>query len=233
MTPGSLTAAPGPSPDRVRIVLVDDQELVRAGLAFIISTEPGLQVVTEAGNGESGVVAAIDHRPDVVLMDVRMPVMDGIAATARLRELDGPPVLVLTTFDDDDVLWGAVEAGAAGFILKDSPADDIIRAIRSVAGGGSWLDTRVTPRLLEVLRTDARPRQQDNGELDRLSERELEVLVLVSRGATNSEIAERLYVSERTVKGHVGSIFSKLGVRDRAAAIVLAYEAGLVRPGDR
>ncbi len=233
MTPGSLIAAPGSSPDRVRIVLVDDQELVRAGLAFIISTEPGLEVVNEAGNGESGVVATLDHLPDVVLMDVRMPVMDGIAATARLRELDGPPVLVLTTFDDDDVLWGAIEAGAAGFILKDSPADDIIRAIRSVAGGGSWLDTRVTPRLLEVLRSDARPRQQDNGELDRLSERELEVLVLVSRGATNSEIADRLYVSERTVKGHVGSIFSKLGARDRAAAIVLAYEAGLVRPGDR
>jgi DNA-binding NarL/FixJ family response regulator len=214
----------------VRVVLVDDQELVRAGLSFIISTEPGIEVVAEAPNGELGIVAVESHRPDVVLMDVRMPVLDGIAATRRLHEAGGPPVLVLTTFDDDDVLWGAVEAGAAGFALKDTPADDLIRAIRVVAGAGSWLDPRVTPRLLTALRSasPARQSQQPEG-FDRLSERETEVLVLVSQGASNIEIAEALHVSERTVKGHVGSIFAKLGARDRAAAIILAYEAGLIR----
>lgn len=219
-------------PPTIRIVLVDDQELVRAGLSFIISTEPGLEVVAEAGNGELGVVAASAHRPDVVLMDVRMPVLDGIAATRALRESDGPPVLVLTTFDDDEVLWGAVEAGAAGFVLKDTPADDLVRAIRAVAGGGSWLDPRVTPRVLAALRSNT-PTAAPHPALDALTDRETEVLVLISRGAANTEIAARLHLSERTVKGHVGSIFAKLGARDRAAAIVLAYDAGLIRPGER
>ena len=215
----------------LRVVLVDDQPLVRAGIAFILSTEPGIDVASEADNGELGVAAVAAHRPDVVLMDVRMPVLDGLEATRRVRAADGPPVLVLTTFDDDDVLWGAVEAGAAGFLLKDTPADDLIRAIRTVAAGGSWLDPRVTPRLLNALR-DVRPSSvpQPAG-LDRLSEREVEVLTLMARGASNLEIADRLYVSERTVKGHVGSIFTKLGARDRAAAIVLAFDAGLVLPG--
>jgi DNA-binding NarL/FixJ family response regulator len=178
------------------------------------------------------VVAVADHRPDVVLMDVRMPVMDGLEATRRIRAADGPPVLVLTTFDDDDVLWGAVEAGAAGFLLKDTAADDISRAIRTVAAGGSWIDPRVTPRLLDALRA-SRPAVRSPSTLEPLSERELEVLTLVARGASNLEIAADLFVSERTVKGHVGSIFTKLGARDRAAAIVLAYDAGLVVPGAR
>ena len=121
----------------LRVVLVDDQPLVRAGIAFILSTEPGITVASEAENGELGVVAVAAHRPDVVLMDVRMPVLDGLEATRQVRDADGPPVLVLTTFDDDDVLWGAVEAGAAGFLLKDTPADDLIKAIRTVAAGGS------------------------------------------------------------------------------------------------
>ena len=136
-------------------------------------------------------------------MDVRMPVLDGLAATQRIRDADGPPVLVLTTFDDDDVLWGAVEAGAAGFLLKDTSADDIIRAIRTVADGGSWIDPRVTPRLLRALRA-GRPATSSVPALDALSERELEVLTLVARGASNTEIAAELFVSERTVKGHVG-----------------------------
>jgi DNA-binding NarL/FixJ family response regulator len=215
----------------VRVVLVDDQQLVRAGIAFILSTEPGIEVVSEASNGELGVEAVRGHRPDVVLMDIRMPVMDGIEATARLRDADGPPVLVLTTFDDDEVLWGALQAGAAGFLLKDTPADDLIAAVRTVAAGGSWLDQRVTPRVLAAVRGGA-PRSTSNAALmERLSDREREVLVLMSRGASNLEIAERLYVSERTVKGHVGSIFAKLGARDRAAAIILAFESGLVSPG--
>jgi DNA-binding NarL/FixJ family response regulator len=214
----------------LRVVLVDDQPLVRAGIAFILSTEPGIDVASEAANGELGLVAVADHRPDVVMMDVRMPVMDGLEATRRLRAQDGPPVLVLTTFDDDEVLWGAVEAGAAGFLLKDTAADDIIRAIRTVADGGSWIDPRVTPRLLAALRA-VRPSTPAGASLDPLSDRELEVLTLVARGASNLEIAGALAVSERTVKGHIGSIFTKLGARDRAAAIVLAYDAGLVRPG--
>jgi DNA-binding NarL/FixJ family response regulator len=216
----------------LRVVLVDDQQLVRAGIAFILSTEPGIDVASEAANGELGLVAVADHHPDVVLMDVRMPVLDGLEATRRIRAADGPPVLVLTTFDDDDVLWGAVEAGAAGFLLKDTAADDLIRAIRTVAAGGSWIDPRVTPRLLRALRA-GRPAAPSSAVLESLSERELEVLTLVARGASNAEIAAALYVSERTVKGHVGSIFTKLGARDRAAAIVLAYDAGLVVPGNR
>lgn len=214
----------------MNVVLVDDQQLVRAGVAFILSTEPGMHVVAEAANGELGVHAALAHRPDVVMMDVRMPVVDGLEATRRIREADGPPVLVLTTFDDDDVLWGAVQAGASGFILKDAPADDLIRAVRSVAAGGSWLDPRVTPRLLSVLQQSSPRPSQRPASFDRLSERELEVLALVARGASNPEIAGQLFVSERTVKGHVGSIFSKLGARDRAAAIVLAYDAGIITP---
>jgi DNA-binding NarL/FixJ family response regulator len=217
----------------IHVVLVDDQPLVRAGIAFILSTEPGIEVASEAQNGELGLVAVRDHRPDVVLMDIRMPVMDGIEATSRLHASGGPPVLVLTTFDDDDVLWGALEAGAAGFLLKDTPADDLCAAIRSVAGGGSWLDQRVTPRVLSAVRSGAtRSRTQPGEAIDSLSDRETEVLTLISRGASNIEIAEQLYVSERTVKGHVGSIFAKLGARDRAAAIILAYESGLVAPGD-
>jgi DNA-binding NarL/FixJ family response regulator len=220
----------GSPDDSVTVVLVDDQQLVRAGVTFILSTEPGLSVVAEAENGELGVHAVAAHRPDVVLMDVRMPVMDGLEATRRIRETDGSPVLVLTTFDDDDVLWGAVQSGAAGFILKDAPADDLIRAVRAVAAGGSWLDPRVTPRLLNVLRTSASPTRARPAEFERLTEREVDVLELVARGSTNTEIATELYLSERTVKGHVSSIFAKLGARDRAAAIVLAYDAGFITP---
>jgi len=212
----------------LRVVLVDDQQLVRAGIAFVLSTEPSIEVVSEAPNGELGVRAALDHRPDVVLMDVRMPVMDGIEATVELRRVDGPPVLILTTFDDDDVLWGAITAGAAGFLLKDTPADDLIAAVRAVAAGGSWLDQRLTPRLLRAVRQGVAGGASAATIADKLTERELDVLRLMSTGASNLEIAAQLFLSERTVKGHVGNIFAKLGARDRAAAIILAYQSGLI-----
>lgn len=215
----------------IRVVIVDDQPLVRSGIAFIISTEPGMTVVAEAQNGELGLAAVRNYRPDVVLMDIRMPVMDGITATRRLHEAGGPPVLVLTTFDDDDVLWGSLQAGAAGFVLKDTPADDLIAAIRMVAGGRAWLDSRVTPRVLDAVRQTRRPSAEGVPGFETLSEREREVLALIATGASNPEIAQLLFLSERTVKGHVGSIFAKLGARDRAAAIILAFEAGLAEPG--
>ena len=217
-------------PVRIRVLIVDDQPLVRSGIAFIISTEPSMSVVSEASNGELGLIAVSDHHPDVVLMDIRMPQMDGVAATRRIRDTGGPPVLVLTTFDDDEVLWGALQAGASGFLLKDTPADELISAVRIVAMGGSWLDPRVTPRVLEVVRENRHLVGDQIRSLEELSEREREVLGLIATGASNPEIAEMLFLSERTVKGHVSSIFSKLGARDRAAAIIIALQAGLGGP---
>lgn len=219
----------------LRLVVADDQPLVRAGLRLILRAEPDLEVVAECADGEQALAAVQAHRPDVVLMDVRMPGTDGLAATRRLRDLgDGaPPVLLLTTFDDDEVLWGAVEAGAASFLLKDTPAEQLVAALRITAAGGSWLDPRVTPRLLSRLRDARGPDGDATARLAALTDRETEVLVLMADGSNNVEIADRLHVSERTVKSHVTSIFLKLAVRDRAGAIVLAFDAGLVRPGRR
>ncbi|HEX2273071.1 MAG TPA: response regulator transcription factor [Acidimicrobiales bacterium] len=220
----------------IRLLVVDDQELVRAGLRLILSTEDDLDLVGEAADGRAGVEATRALHPDVVLMDVRMPVLDGIAATRQLLS-DGraeerrPAVLALTTFDDDDVLWGVIEAGAAGFVLKDAPAGDLVAAIRVTARGGSWLDPRVARRVLGALRHAPPAARPPAPAIEQLSGRELEVLRLVARGANNAEIAEALYLSERTVKGHISAIFTKLGVRDRAAAIVRAYDAGVVTPG--
>jgi DNA-binding NarL/FixJ family response regulator len=215
----------------IRLLLVDDQELVRAGLRLILSAEDDLEVVGEAADGRAGVDAANTLTPDVVLMDVRMPVMDGIEATRRLARDGDQRVLALTTFEDDEVLWGVIEAGAAGFVLKDAPAVDLVGAIRVTARGGSWLDPRVADRVLTVLRR--RPggiTSAVGSPVDPLTEREREVLRLVATGANNAEIAGELYLSERTVKGHISAIFSKLGVRDRAAAIIRAYDAGIVTP---
>jgi DNA-binding NarL/FixJ family response regulator len=214
----------------VRVVIADDQALVRDGIRLILGTEPDLEVVAEAADGAEAARVAERYQPDVVLMDVRMPDVDGIEGTRRVRaQTNPPPVLVLTTFEDDEVLWGAIEAGAAGFVLKDTTADDLIRAVRVVAGGGSWLDPRVTPRVLDAVRARSLPAA--TSAVSRLSDRETEVLKLMARGANNAEIARSLMVSERTVKSHVGAIFSKLAVRDRAGAIVLAYESGLTTPG--
>ena len=216
----------------IRTALVDDQAIIRAGLARILSPADGFEVVAECADGRQAVNELPRLRPDVVLMDVRMPVLDGIAATAQLRALDDPlDVLVLTTFGEDDVLWGAIEAGAAGFVLKDSSAEDLIAAVRAIAGGGAWFDHAVAPRLLERYRLLVAPAARDATRLDELTDREHDVLRLMARGATNAEIASTLFVAEATVKTHVGSIFGKLGVRDRAAAIVFAYDHGVVTPG--
>ena len=222
----------------IRLLIVDDQELVRAGLRLILSADADLEIVGEASDGLAGVEEARALRPDVVLMDVRMPVLDGIGATRELVRERGdrePPcqVLALTTFHDDDVLWGIIEAGAAGFVLKDAPASDLVAAVRVTARGGSWLDPRVAGRVLQSLRHAAPASRPLRPSVERLSERELQVLRLVAQGASNGEIALALYLSERTVKGHVSAIFMKLGARDRAAAIVRAYDAGVVTPGGR
>jgi DNA-binding NarL/FixJ family response regulator len=216
----------------IRTAIVDDQAIVRAGLARILSPVDGFEVVAEYGDGRQAVEELPELRPDVILMDVRMPGLDGIAATAQLRGLAEPlDVLVLTTFGEDEVLWGAIEAGAAGFVLKDSSAEDLIAAVRAVAGGGAWFDPGVAPRLLDRYRRVVAPAARDATRLEELTDREHEVLRLMARGATNAEIAGALHVAEATVKTHVGSIFGKLGVRDRAAAIVFAYDHGVVTPG--
>jgi DNA-binding NarL/FixJ family response regulator len=216
----------------IRVLLVDDQQLVRLGLARILRPRAGFEVVEQCATGDAALAAVDLTHPDVVLMDIRMPGMDGIEATRRLRNGrdDPPPVLVLTTFDDDDVLHGALAAGADGFILKDAPGEDILRATRVVAQGGAWLDPTVIPRVLDVYRATG-PRIDAKASVGTLTERELEVLRLVATGATNPEIAKRLVISEATVKSHIGRIFTKLALRDRPAAIIFAYECGLITPG--
>ena len=213
----------------IRLAIVDDQALIRAGLARILSPEDGFELVAEAGDGAEGVNVVADHDLDVVLMDIRMRGMDGIEATRAIRDADGPPVLILTTFDDDETLAEAIDAGATGFALKESPAEDLIRAVEVVAAGGSWIDPLVTPRVLASFRA-ATPRADAASDVEELTERENEVLRLMAVGATNTEIAEDLDVGEATVKTHVGNIFSKLAVRDRVGAIIWAYDHGLVQP---
>jgi len=214
----------------MNVLLVDDQELIRVGLQRILASEDDLEVVGEASDGAEAIEFLESNEVDVVVMDIRMRGMDGIEATGRIRASDGPPVLVLTTFDDDEILWGAIDAGAAGFILKEAPADDLIRATRTVAEGGSWLDPIVTPRVLAHHRDHVLPQAREAGRAEQLTDRENDVLLAMARGLSNTEIAEELIVGIATVKSHVGSIFTKLGVRDRAGAIVYAYQRGLADP---
>jgi DNA-binding NarL/FixJ family response regulator len=213
----------------IRVVLADDQPLVRAGLRMILRSEPDIEVVGEASDGREVVALCTDLHPDVVLMDVRMPVMDGIEATRALSGTSSPPtVLVLTTFDLDDVVYDALRAGASGFLLKDAPEERLTTAIRVVADGGSLFAPSVTRRLIEEFsRRETRPPQHT---LEVLTARETEVLGLVARGLSNTEIAETLFVTENTVKTHVARVLMKLGLRDRVQAVVLAYESGLVQP---
>ena len=215
----------------IRVVIVDDQPVVRAGLARILGPLDGFDIVAECDDGDEVVAAVEQEHPDLVLMDGRMRRVDGITATRTLMSLgQPPPVLILTTFDDDDVLWAAIEGGAAGFVLKDTPAEDLLAAARAVARGAAWIDSKVAPRVLQAFRNAAGPIRDADARVDGLTEREHQVLRRMARGASNTEIAAELYVSEATIKSHVGAIFTKLGARDRAAAIVFAYDHGLVIP---
>ena len=212
----------------IRVVLADDQPLVRTGLRMILSAESDIEVVGEAANGFEAIDLCASTKPDVVLMDVRMPELDGISATRQITSLDEPPrVLVLTTFDLDEVVYDALRAGASGFLLKDAPEERLTTAIRVVADGGSLFAPSVTRRLIEEF---ARRAPKSEADLSSLTERENEVLRLVARGLSNAEIGSTLFVSENTVKTHVARVLMKLGVRDRVQAVVLAYESGLVRP---
>lgn len=219
----------------IRLLIVDDQDLVRTGFRLLLDTQDDLEVVGEAGNGRQAVAAAGSLRPDVVLMDIRMPQMDGIEATARLTagENEPPPkVLVLTTFDLDEYVFGALRAGASGFLLKDAPRERLIEAIRVVHGGEALLSPSITRRLIEDFASRSDPIEPRAGLLDELTPREREVLGLVAGGLSNGEIAGRPVVAEATVKSHVGSVLLKLGLRDRVQAVVFAYEHGIVVPGD-
>jgi DNA-binding NarL/FixJ family response regulator len=217
----------------ITVLLADDQPLLRKGFGMIIEAEADLTVVAEAGNGEEAVVAAQRHAPDVVLMDIRMPGTDGIEATRRIVTAEPDVrVLVLTTFDVDEYAFGALRAGASGFLTKDVRPAELVAAIRTVAAGDAIVSGRVTRRLLQeyahLLPVDTADRFP---QLAELTDREREVLTAVARGLSNAEIADVFYVSETTVKSHVGRILAKLGLRDRVQIVVLAYEAGLIRPG--
>lgn len=214
----------------IRVLLVDDQEMVRAGLRGILRDQFGFRIVGECGHGGQVAAAVEESAPDIVLMDVRMPVVDGVQATADLRRIDSaPPVLALTTFDDDEVLAGMLRAGAAGFVLKGAPAEELQQAVRAVAGGGAWLDPAVTGRVLTVYRS-ARPPRGGSQALELLTSREIEVLALIGRGRSNAEIAAELFVGEGTVKTHINHLFTKLQLRDRAAAVIFAFDHDLVEP---
>jgi DNA-binding NarL/FixJ family response regulator len=213
----------------IKVLIADDQALVRTGFRKILESEPDLEVVGEAGDGGEAVEAALLLRPDVVLMDIRMPRLDGLEATRRLA--GKTRVLVLTTFDLNEYVYEALRAGASGFLLKDAPADQLVTAIRVVAAGEALLAPSITRRLIEEFARRP-PSNALPAELEALSPRELDVLRLVARGLSNAEIASELYVGDATVKTHVSRILQKLGLRDRVQAAVLAYESGLLQPGD-
>ncbi len=219
--------------ETIRVLVVDDQALVRAGFVMILETEPGIEVVGEAEDGAVAVEMAAELDPDVVMMDIRMPGTDGLEATRMIRQhSESPPrVLMLTTFDLDDYVYEALRNGASGFLLKDTPPDELVSAIRVIAAGDALLAPSVTTRLIEEFaKRPTRPEPPDG--LGELTERETEVLRHLARGMSNSEVAEALFVSETTVKSHISHILAKLGLRDRVQAVVVAYESGLVTPGE-
>lgn len=230
----------------IRVALVDDQELVRTGFRLILESEDDIEVVGEAEDGERGVELIGSERPDVALMDVRMPVLDGVEATRRLAQRSSDTrIIIVTTFDLDEYVFSALQNGASGFLVKDAPADQLIAAVRVVASGEALLSPSITRRLIERFQDRGSSLRADRGvepwsgpgpgaatdRFEELTERETEVLVELARGLSNAEIADKLYVSETTVKTHVGRVLAKLAVRDRVQAVVMAYESGIVRPG--
>jgi len=217
----------------LRVLIADDDDLMRAGLRAILSTDETVEVVAEAANGADAVAAVRRLGPDVVLMDVRMPELDGISATREIAGDGGPRVLVLTTFEDDDYVFGALEAGASGFVLKRTPPEQLIAAIHTVAAGEATLSPAITRKVIAAM--SARPRHKPRAlrRLQALTPRERDVLELAARGLTNAEIAEHLVIEESTVKSHLKRIVAKLDLRDRVQLVIFAYEAGLVRVGDR
>ncbi|WP_436794464.1 response regulator [Actinospongicola halichondriae] len=216
----------------IRVLVVDDQALVRAGFRMILDAEPDIDVVGEAEDGIEAVELAARARPDVILMDIRMPRLDGVEATAQVTSTeDAPRVLILTTFDLDEYVFAALHAGASGFLLKDTPAEDLVDAVRVVAAGEALLAPSITKRVIEEFASQG-PSPDDGGvDLSGLTDREMEVLTHMAKGLSNREIADELILGETTVKTHVGRILMKLHLRDRVQAVVLAYESGLVRPG--
>ena len=220
----------------IRVLIVDDQAMVRAGFRMIVEAEQDITVVGEASDGVDALELCARSKPDVVLMDVRMPRMDGIEAASRLlahRAVNTPRVLMLTTFDLDDYVYAALRAGVSGFMLKDAPAEQLVEAIRVIASGDALLAPSVTRRLIEEIgRRPGRDSVAAAPGLDTLTEREHEVLRLLARGLSNAEIAEQLYLGEATIKTHVGRVLMKLNLRDRVQAVVLAYESGLITPGE-
>jgi len=217
----------------ITVVLADDQALVRAGFRLILDVEDGIEVIGEAADGSAAVRLAQERRPDVLLMDIRMPVLDGIQATREITRLGGPSrVLILTTFDHNEYLYEAMRAGAAGFIVKDATRDQLIHAIRVIAAGDALLAPKLVRRLIEDFCHRPPPGPEPPAALAGLTERELGVLRLVARGLSNPEIAAALFISEATVKTHLAHTMTKLGLRDRVQAVVLAYETGLRRPGE-
>jgi DNA-binding NarL/FixJ family response regulator len=220
----------------IRVVVADDQGMVRSGFSTLLNAQPDIEVIGEAANGQEAVDRAAGLRPDVILMDIRMPVLDGLQATRRITALPVPPaglpkILILTTFDLDDYVYEALRAGASGFLLKDASAGELATAVRVVAAGDGLLAPGVTRRLIAEFARMGAPRRPARARLGDLTERETEVLALVARGLTNAEIAAHLFVAEQTVKTHVSRVLMKLGLRDRAQAVVFAYESGFVHPG--
>ena len=217
----------------IRVVVVDDQALVRGGFTMVLDHQPDIEVVAEAGNGIEAVAVARQHRPDVVLMDIRMPELDGLQATARIvDELgDGVRVLILTTFEPDQYVYQALRAGASGFVLKDIPPEQLVVAVRAVAAGGALLAPSVTKRLIGRFAAQRTVDTDLARQLEQLTARERDVVVAVARGLSNAEIAQELFIGPATVKSHVSSVLTKLGLRDRAQVVVVAYESGLVAPG--
>jgi DNA-binding NarL/FixJ family response regulator len=233
MTGADAMTDAGAGPGPIRVLVVDDQELVRAGFVVILEAAEGITVVGEAGDGAAAVTQAARHRPDVVLMDIRMPGLDGLEA-ARLitAQADPPKIVMLTTFDLDDYVYEALRSGASGFLLKDSPRADLVAAIRAAAAGDALLAPSVTRRLIEAFARRPAQTTPSPSRLAALTSRERDVLLLLARGHSNAEIATALFVSEATIKTHVGNLLAKLGLRDRVQAVIVAYETGIVVPGN-